>query len=99
MAFNVKNINPLDRQPRKAIGVDLPFSGDGVFNSTFQTIPKNIQVNGIHNITENIKSFFPTIIPTKVEVFSDPDTNLISFFLRYAIANQNIEDEILINIE
>ena len=83
MAFNVKNINPLDRQPRKAIGVDLPFSGDGVFNSTFQTKD----------------AFFPTIIPTKVEVFSDPDTNLISFFLRYAIANQNIEDEILINIE
>ena len=119
MAFNVKNINPLDRQPRKAIGVDLPFSGDGVFNSTFQT-KDALKVNLINylltnkgerplnpsfgagireNITENIKSFFPTIIPTKVEVFSDPDTNLISFFLRYAIANQNIEDEILINIE
>ena len=27
MAFDVKKINPLDRQPRKAVGVNLPFSG------------------------------------------------------------------------
>ena len=35
MAFNVKRIDPLDLQPRKAIGVSLPFSGKGVFNSTY----------------------------------------------------------------
>jgi phage baseplate assembly protein W len=37
MAFEAKKINPLDLQPRKAIGVSLPFSGLGVFNSTFTT--------------------------------------------------------------
>ena len=37
MAFEVRKINPLDLQPRKAIGVDLPFSGQSVFNSTYQT--------------------------------------------------------------
>ena len=37
MAFNTKKINPLDLQPRKAIGVSLPFSGKAVFNSTYQT--------------------------------------------------------------
>lgn len=37
MAFEVKKINPLDLQPRKAVGVKLPFSGNGVFNSTFTT--------------------------------------------------------------
>lgn len=37
MAFNSRRINPLDLQPRKAIGVALPFSGEVVFNSTFQT--------------------------------------------------------------
>jgi phage baseplate assembly protein W len=31
------NINPLDLQKRKAIGVSIPFSNSGVFNSTFQT--------------------------------------------------------------
>jgi len=39
------------------------------------------------------------IKPTFIKVGSEPDTNLITFFLRYAIADQNIEDEILINIQ
>ena len=37
MAFETKKINPLDLQPRKAVGVALPFSGKAVFNSTFET--------------------------------------------------------------
>ena len=37
MAFNSKRIYPIDLQPRKAIGVSLPFSGKAVFNSTYQT--------------------------------------------------------------
>lgn len=37
MAFQVQKINPLDRQPRKAVGVSLPFSGRAVFTSTYQT--------------------------------------------------------------
>jgi len=37
MAFNIRKINPLDLQPRKAVGVSLPFSGNAVFNSTYQT--------------------------------------------------------------
>jgi|TARA_B110000977_G_scaffold114344_1_gene147877 phage baseplate assembly protein W len=37
MAFEVKKIAPIDLQPRKAVGVKLPFSGKAVFNQTFQT--------------------------------------------------------------
>lgn len=37
MAFNVSKINPLDLQPRKAIGINLPLSGTSVFNSTYQS--------------------------------------------------------------
>ena len=37
MAFNVQKINPLDLQPRKAVGVGLPFSSNSVFNSTYST--------------------------------------------------------------
>jgi phage baseplate assembly protein W len=37
MAFDAKKINPLDRQPRKAVGVNLPFSGQAVFNSNYLT--------------------------------------------------------------
>jgi phage baseplate assembly protein W len=37
MAFNIRRINPLDLQPRKAVGVALPFQGRAVFNSTYTT--------------------------------------------------------------
>src|SRR5210317_1600755 len=37
MAFEVKRIDPIDLQPRKAVGVSLPFSGKAVFNSTYQS--------------------------------------------------------------
>ena len=35
MAYKVQRINPLDLQPRKAVGVALPLSGRAVFNSTY----------------------------------------------------------------
>lgn len=37
MAYNVQKINPLDLQPRKAVGVSLPFSSPSVFISNYQT--------------------------------------------------------------
>lgn len=37
MAFEVKKIDPLDLQPRKAVGFNLPFSGKAVFNSNYET--------------------------------------------------------------
>lgn len=37
MAFEVKKINPLDLQPRKAIGIKLPFSSNSVFTSTYES--------------------------------------------------------------
>lgn len=35
MAYNVEIKSPLDLQPRKAVGVKLPFSNDSVFSSTY----------------------------------------------------------------
>lgn len=37
MAFEVKKIHPLDLQPRKAVGVSLPFSAKDVFAPTYTT--------------------------------------------------------------
>ena len=37
MAFNIQQISPLDLQPRKAVGVKLPFSSRSVFTSTYTT--------------------------------------------------------------
>ena len=135
MALDVKKINPLDRQPRKAVGLDLPFSGQAVFNSTYQTkdalkinlinyfltnkgermlnptfgssirelLFENISQNALEEIKtivkNDLKTFFPRVIPTKLELFSDPDTHIVSLLMRYAIKDANIQDEVLINIE
>jgi len=37
MAFEVRKINPLDLQPRKAVGINLPFSSKTAFSSNYQT--------------------------------------------------------------
>ena len=37
MAIEVKKINPLDLKPSTGIGFALPFSGEGVFNTTYTT--------------------------------------------------------------
>ena len=38
MAFGAKQISPIDLNKSAAVGVDIPFSGKGDFNSTFQTV-------------------------------------------------------------
>tara|TARA_R110000803_G_scaffold107720_2_gene175873 strand:+ start:243 stop:653 length:411 start_codon:yes stop_codon:yes gene_type:complete len=135
MAFNTRRIDPLDLQPRKAIGVSLPFSGTAVFNSTYQTkdaiktniinyfltgvkerylnptfgtplrnqVFENITEDSISEIKEVVRQglylYFPRVVPTLMEVEGTPDTNTLSFFMRYSIADTNIEDELLINFE
>jgi len=135
MAFDVKKIDPLDLQPRKAVGVSLPFSGQAVFNSTYQTkdaiksnlinyfltnkgerylnpnfgsnirtlIFENIAQDSLEDIKEviaqDIKNYFPRVIPTRLEVTSTPDTNTVKFYMKYQITDSNIEDQLLINIE
>lgn len=37
MAFQVQKIHPLDLQPRKAVGIKLPFSADDVFTLNYST--------------------------------------------------------------
>ena len=135
MAFEVKKINPLDLQPRKAIGVSLPFSGKAVFNSTYQS-KDSIRTNlinffltgrgerflnatlgsGLRNllfdqitqdkleeiqdiVKESLSIYFPRIIPTKINILSTPDTNTVVFFLKYAVSETNIQDELIINFE
>jgi phage baseplate assembly protein W len=37
MAFGARRISPGDFNPNVGVGVNLPFSGPGVFNTTYQT--------------------------------------------------------------
>ena len=52
MAFEARRINPIDLEPRKAVGVSLPFDGKAVFNSTFQTIDA-IKANLVNYLLTN----------------------------------------------
>ena len=135
MPFEAKKINPLDRQPRKAIGVSLPFTGIGVFNSTFATKDaiKNNLINffltgkgerflnptfgtGLRNllfeninkdnvdaidgeIRDSLRNNFPAVLPIKINTVGTPDTNTVTFSMRYQIQDTGIEDTLAINFE
>ena len=133
MAFEVKKINPLDLQPRKAVGVSLPFSGKAVFNSNYQT-KDAIKTNLINfflttrgerffnpnfgnklqtlifeqltndvifqikqTVTEDLRVFFPKILPLEINTTGTADSNSVLFNLKYRIKDSSIEDEVVIN--
>jgi len=47
MAFNPQQIDPINFAPSTAVGIDIPFSGNAVFKSNFQT--KNAIKNNLIN--------------------------------------------------
>ena len=135
MAFEVQKIHPLDLQPRKAVGVSLPFSGKAVFNSTYTTkdaLKSNI-INyfltekgerflnpnfgaGLrailfdqmtedkgeeikYKISQGLADWFPNVIANTIKVGNSPDTNTTTIYLKYSVAQTNIQDELLINFE
>jgi phage baseplate assembly protein W len=135
MAYNVQRINPLDLQPRKAVGVALPFQGRAVFNSTYTTkdatkanlinffltaqYERVFNVNfgaGLRNllfeqITEDslqtikdtiqrgLEVYFPQVITSSMQLTASPDSNTVSFELKYSVRETNITDELVINFE
>ena len=135
MAYNVQRINPLDLQPRKAVGVALPFEGRAVFNSTYTTkdatkanlinffltaqYERVFNVNfgaGLRNllfeqITEDslqtikdtiqrgLEVYFPQVITNSMQLTASPDSNTVSFELKYSVRETNITDELVINFE
>lgn len=104
MAFNIERIDPLDRQPRKAIGVSIPFSGNAVFNSTYQT-KDAIKANLINyfltnkkeryfnlNFGSNITSLlFDNITPDKIDqIKATVEEEISLYFPRVLISEFNI---------
>ncbi len=135
MAYNVQRINPLDLQPRKAVGVALPFQGRAVFNSTYTTkdatkanlvnffltaqyervfninfgaglrnlLFEQITQESLQNIQTTIErgleAFFPQVIVNSMQLTPLPDSNTVSFELKYSVRETNITDELVINFE
>ena len=60
-----------------------------------------------HEMVSRVKStvqrgwseYFPRVKPTDFQVLGDPDANTVTLFLRYAIQDTSIEDEVVINFE
>jgi len=82
MAFNVQQINPLDLQPRKAIGVSLPFSAKAVFNSTYTTKDA---------LKSNIINYFLT---EKGERFLNPNFGAGLRAILFEQISQDVEEQI-----
>lgn len=135
MAYNIQRINPLDLQPRKAVGVALPFQGRAVFNSTYTTkdatkanlvnffltaqyervfninfgaglrnlLFEQITQESLQNIQATIErgleAFFPQVIVNSMQLTPLPDSNTVSFELKYSVRETNITDELVINFE
>lgn len=135
MAFEVKKINPLDLQPRKAVGINIPFTGKAVFNSTYeskdaikanmlnyfltgrgeryldplfgstlrQVIFDNVNNDTVDNLESIVKEglylYFPRVILTDFNIVSDTDNNSVVVFMKYAVSETNIEDELIINFQ
>jgi phage baseplate assembly protein W len=79
MAFEVKKIHPLDLQPRKAVGVSLPFSAKDVFLPTYTT-QEAVKMNLINYI-----------LTGKGERFLNPDFGID---LRGLLFEQLVDDKI-----
>ena len=135
MAYNIQRINPLDLQPRKAVGITLPFQGRAVFNSTYTTkdatkanlvnffltaqyervfninfgaglrnlLFEQITQESLQNIQATIErgleAFFPQVIVNSMQLTPLPDSNTVSFELKYSVRETNITDELVINFE
>ena len=82
MAFEVQKISPLDLQPRKAVGVSLPFSSKAVFNSTYTTKDA---------LKSNIINYFLT---EKGERFYNPNFGAGLRASLFEQLTQDIEEEI-----
>jgi len=135
MAFQVERIHPLDLQPRKAVGVSLPFSAKAVFNSTYTTkdaLKSNIinyfltergerflnpnfgaglrallfdqmtEDNGEeikYKVSQGLRDWFPNVVVNNIQVGNSPDTNTTTVYVKYSVAQTNIQDELVINFE
>ena len=106
MAFNVEKINPLDLQPRKAVGVSLPFSSKAVLNSTYTTKDAlksnliNFFLTGRRerflnpNFGTNLRALlFNQMTPdTKEEILQEVRSSIADWFPNITVENLIVEE-------
>lgn len=76
-----------------------PSFGSDIRTLLFENINEDILEELRDIVSRDLSRFFPRVVPIKIDLTAEPDSNLVNFYLRYQISDTNIEDELLINIE
>jgi phage baseplate assembly protein W len=92
MAYGLKNINVLDLRPSTGIGVQLPFSTPGVFQTVYTT-QEQLKYNIINYLLTNNRerifnpNFGANIRSQLFRQIEDPDIDALSVTIKAGIAN------------
>jgi phage baseplate assembly protein W len=76
-----------------------PELGAGLRAVLFSQMTEDTQDQVEYIVRTGLATWFPNIVVRELSTQSSPDTNTFTLFLRYSIANTNVEDELLINFE
>ena len=76
-----------------------PDLGAGLRAILFDQITQESKDQVEYVVQTGLSTWFPNVIINQLTTQASPDTNLFTLFLRYSIANTNIQDELLINFE
>ncbi len=73
--------------------------GAGLRNLLFEQITEESIATVRSTIQVGLENYFPQIIVNSIKLTPLPDSNTISFELKYSVRETNITDEITINFE
>jgi phage baseplate assembly protein W len=74
--------------------------GSSLRNQLFENINNTTLQNIKNEIIEDLKIYFSKVIVKNLEIQTNPDSNIVTLYLKYDIQNSNsINQELTINIE
>ena len=76
-----------------------PDLGAGLRAVLFDQMTEDGQDEIEYIVQTGLATWFPNVIVNQLTTQASPDSNTFTLFLRYSIANTNIQDELLINFE
>lgn len=76
-----------------------PDLGAGLRAVLFDQMTNDSQDQVEYIVQTGLSTWFPNVVVNELRTQASPDTNTFTLFLRYSIANTNIQDELLINFE
>ena len=76
-----------------------PDLGAGLRAVLFDQMTEDAQDQVEFIVRTGLSTWFPSVVVNELRTQISPDTNTFTLFLRYSIANTNIQDELLINFE